>query len=156
MEERKETFQQRIVRKSSNCCHRLVGMGQKAKPLVRAKYKLTQLNARKRRFGTQYMNMVDRGASEDELRQCIVDARKELDIIQQDIEALHAAAARIDDRTNQKFVRKPQKIANADIPHVVITNMINDEELEYVTVPTPLKPTAPLEEDLKRRARPDI
>jgi hypothetical protein len=149
MEIKEETRRQQLARQSKNSWISFSGFCKKSDKLAKIRFKKMQLNNQRKSFGVNYMTLLERNASQQELQKCISNAQIGMDIIQEEINALQGEAGRIDEKSRRKMVRNPcSNSDNVDVPSVATSSMMTLEEPEYVAVASPIKPkpSAPLEE----------
>jgi hypothetical protein len=109
MEIKKETPEQRTGRQARNAWISSVEFCEKSEFWLKMKLKKRQLKGYKKSFGVQYMDLLDSGASADELEQCVQASKRKMKVIKNDIAELKAAVARIDEKMNNKFHKAPGK-----------------------------------------------
>jgi hypothetical protein len=108
MKIKRESSEQRIGRQARNAWISSLGFCEKSELLSKMKIKKEQVKACKRSFGVQYMDMLESGASANQLAQCVKASQLEIQVIKSDIAELGTAAARIDEKTNNKLHKKPE------------------------------------------------
>lgn len=84
----------------------MVGLYQKSGKLAKAQVKKIHLNNQKKSFGVAYMDMLNHGASEEDLQEYVDSAFSGILDVQGQIDILKAEAASIDERTKCKLAHK--------------------------------------------------
>lgn len=109
-----ETTSQRWSRKSRNAVTRSVGFLEKSAWLARSSVvQHWEIAARKRQFGTEYMTLMQQGASEAQLTECVETAQLELDALTAKALQFQERANCVDRFTQTRLVHKPKAAATA-------------------------------------------
>jgi len=160
MELKRENCQQKASRSTRNFWVRCKGMGQKSNVATKIKLKEALLHRRKQAFGVAYLDMMDQGASSDDLLKLLLTSQSEMDSIKKEIATLRERSQYIDQKTKSRLVPPPnqKEWESAKIPSVYVTSDNPAAELktesnevasplevepEYVTVDSPFEPSAP-------------
>lgn len=100
-----ESVVQHASRSCKNGFFACFGFTKKSGPLAKIKYKETQISSRQRTFGTEYFALLEKGATEEELKACVETAQKDIKTIEAEIKDLEEQAAAIDKETESKIVK---------------------------------------------------
>jgi hypothetical protein len=111
-----ETLVEHLIRSTKNCWTACVGGVQKSDEIARIKYKETEIRSRKQKFGVEYLDLVRKGASEEELKNCVEVALKAMETTENEIAELQKEIDRVDAETKAKLVAKPGTPAAAAAP----------------------------------------
>jgi hypothetical protein len=109
MEIKKEAPEQRTGRQVKNAWIRSMGFCEKSEFWTKIKLKKRQLKGCKKSFGVQYMDMIERKASTDDLDQCVQASQRKIEVIKNDIAELKIAVARIEEKTDNRLHKNPGK-----------------------------------------------
>jgi hypothetical protein len=90
-----------------NCMTACFGCSKTAPDKSKIKYKEYQLENRKKAFGVEYINLVQEGAEEEKLKECLDAAKADLDKIKKEISDLLKKIEDVDRVTKSKIVQKP-------------------------------------------------
>ena len=162
MEIKRESATQRFRRVAMNAWTQSVGLSAKAEKHVRIKGEERKLQQRKKVFGMQYMDLVQKDASDQQLQDCINQAKAELATIQHAIIEANIAVNQISENTRTKLKESPEKLRKAakkaplqqEPQYSAATGSVNapeeiyHSEPEYVVLAPHVTPSAPREEDL--------
>ena len=107
---RKETCQEKIARKSSNGWCRVTGFFEKTQKIAKARVKKVQLEGEKKAFGVQFMDMMNNGASDQDLQVFVGKKRTDIQKMQEDIDRLKAEAIDIEEKTKNKIRQKKNPV----------------------------------------------
>jgi Rps23 Pro-64 3,4-dihydroxylase Tpa1-like proline 4-hydroxylase len=111
IQEARESHPQRLVRQSKNSLVRLSGFWKKSDKLAKKQIKQADLKARKRQFGEQYMDLLEKDADPEELENCLNEALRETEIIRNGIDALEASMELVNAKTREKILPTPESPA---------------------------------------------
>jgi len=131
MEIKTETSPHRLCRKTKNKLISSLGFAQKSDYLAKAKLKKHWLKGRKQRFGFSYMDMLENGASADDLERCVQTARQDMQVIKNDITLLKGA------------IEKTRKKIHANPAHLGSMKVDEAEQRGCLPVATIVYPSAP-------------
>jgi hypothetical protein len=107
MELKQESCPQRATRKTRNLWVRCKGFGQTTNVQTKLALKEAQLAQCKKSFGVSYMDLIDKGAAEDDLRSCVDASRLQLESIRNDIALLKDRKVYIRQKTLSRISRSP-------------------------------------------------
>jgi hypothetical protein len=144
---RRESFEQRVVRSSTNSWYRVAGFYQKSAKLAKANIKQGQLQNEKKAFGIAYMDMINNGCSHEELQKCIDTKRGGILDMQEEIDVLKTEATSIDDHTRRKLVQKKSSRHGCEgndsrtSLHAVNTGVLGQSSVNNVKSPPAGSPT---------------
>lgn len=108
-----ESLIQHLIRSTKNCFTACYGGVQKSDELARIKYKETDIRFRKQKFGIDYIDLVRKGASEEELKNCLDVALKSMETTEAEIAVLQKEIDRVDAETKAKLLAKPGTASTA-------------------------------------------
>lgn len=136
-----ETFVESTSRGTKNAFAGCFGFLKKSDEYAKIKYKETLIASRKKKFGVDYMNLLEENVGEDELAACVKLCRDDVKVLKDEIATLEAEIARVDQETKGKIVAKP----NSAKPNNSAGAAAKPEEAkEDTTTPTaPSSPDAP-------------
>lgn len=155
MEIKRESAAQRCSRVAKNAWTLTVGLSAKTEKHVRIKCEERKLQQRKRVFGMQYMDLVQKNASDQQLQDCVNQAKVELAKLQQAIIEAKKAIDQISENTRAKLKKSLEEADLQQAPQISTAagsvnapEQIYHSEPEYVVLAPHVTPSAPREEDL--------
>lgn len=107
MEIKRESSEQKLKRKSKNAWIRFKGFCKSSNSIAKKKSTQVRIKARKREFGVQYMDLVEKGESTEELSQCLSEAQKDLDSMRITVKNLDDKIQLIKQKTKESLVESP-------------------------------------------------
>ena len=105
-----ETLVESTTRSTKNACTSFFGCIKKSDEIAKIKYKESQIVTRERAFGVEYMKLLAKGATPEELDACVKEAQADTKKISDEIADLEKEIARVDEETNKKIIAKPGAI----------------------------------------------
>lgn len=105
-----ETLVESTTRSTKNACTSFFGCIKKSDEIAKIKYKESQIVTRERAFGVEYMKLLAKGATPEELDACVKEAQADTKKITDEIAELEKEIARVDEETNKKIIAKPGAI----------------------------------------------
>jgi len=138
MEIREENRAQKAGRTTKNAWTRCKGFAKKTDILARIQVKESEKVARKKSFGVQYMDLFEKGASDEELQDRVRVARSELDEIQHQIDELRRRLSEIEQKMKNKIASRngevdPLSIAVTDAAEEGATTTATQRPNDYHT-----------------------
>ena len=181
-------MQHRMNRKAKKAWIRVLGMAEKSEKMVRIKIKEHELHERKKKFGVEYIDLLNDDATSEEIERYMQSSKSEIAVLEQQIAFLRLEMNKVNEKTNEMLQRHRRRnmkhpdttqqqqqscnnnpmdptevMQKAHFPDVVPEfastipkdppqappiNPFNDvDEPKYVSVSTPVPPSAPLEHD---------
>lgn len=137
-----ETLVQHLIRSTKNCWTACVGGVQQSDELARIQYKEYEIRSRKQKFGIEYIDLVRKEATAEELKTCLDVALKSMETTEAEIAELQKEVDRVNTVTKAKLLAKPgAPTAASNTPAAASAPVVASEPTpESVTV---TKPTAP-------------
>jgi hypothetical protein len=135
MELKPESCPLRATRKTRNLWVRCKGFGQTTNVQTKLALKEAQLAQCKKSFGVSYMDLIDKGASDDDLCSCVDASRLQLDAIRNDIVLLKDRKVYIRQKTQSRISRSPSCWSN--IPSIRVTPSSSSSPREAPGKPQP-------------------
>ena len=126
-----DPLQSKIYRASMNAFHRADILTRKSSRNARLAIKKLQLHQVKKSFGIEYMTLLEKNASLDELDRCLREGHDKIGVINKDIRTLVGEKTSLDELLQRKLVRK---IDGAD------THESDGSSQESSTPPPPTNP----------------
>jgi len=102
-----ESTLQATSRGTKNAFTGCFGFLKKSDEMAKIKFKQTQVSNRKKLFGTQYFDLIEKGATEEELAECVQRAKDDMQVIKDQIVELENEIERVDQETKSRMVPKP-------------------------------------------------
>ena len=133
-----ETFVESTSRGTKNAFAGCFGFLKKSDEYAKIKYKETLIASRKKKFGVDYMNLLEQENAGDELAACVKLCQDDVKVLKDEIATLEAEIARVDEETRGKIVAKPGGSTSAE-PNAAKL----EEAKEDTTTTTPTAPSSP-------------
>jgi peptidoglycan hydrolase CwlO-like protein len=105
-EPKDESLVQHILRAAKNCFTSCSGGIQTVDEKASIQVKNFKIEALKKKFGVDYMNLVKNHASEDQLEECVRAARASMEELETEIKKLEDNIHAIDAETQAKLIKK--------------------------------------------------
>ena len=102
-----ETKLQATTRGTKNAFTGCFGFLQKTDEMAKIKFKQTQITNRKKLFGVQYFDLIEKGATEEELAKCVQTAKDDMKVFKDQIVELEKEMERVDLQTKSRMLPKP-------------------------------------------------
>jgi hypothetical protein len=102
-----ETLLAHATRVISNACTSCFGCIQTVDEQAKIKANEYHISSIKKNFGVQYIDLIERGASEDELKKCVDECRTAIAETVEENKKHRAEIERVKAKTNEKLIRKP-------------------------------------------------
>jgi hypothetical protein len=142
-----ETLVESTTRGTKNAFTSFFGCIKKSDEIAKIKYKESQIVTRERAFGVEYMKLLAKGATPEELDACVKEAQADTKKITDEIAELEKEIARVDEETNKKIITKPSAIpakpaeTKTDTPGTT-TAPVEEAPAAPAADPTPAAPAA--------------
>jgi hypothetical protein len=167
MEIKRESCPEKASRKTRNFWVRCKGLGQTTNVQAKLALKEAKLIQCKKSFGITYMDLIEKGASGEDLRACVDECRMQVESIRSEISLLRDRKVYIQEKTQNRILRSsqswgtpsvratpdspsslssaahvPRKTTSWDHPTPTLPSDA-DTEVQNVSFDTPFEPSAP-------------
>lgn len=137
-----ESLPSHIIRVCKNSFTKCFGVVQTTDEYAKIKYKEHLIDARKKKFGVDYLALIHANADEATKQQCIDTVLADTAAIEAEIATLKEEIARVNKATDDKIVRKPGEAAKPPPPTTASTTTAASAPAAAVEAPPAPTPAA--------------
>ena len=115
-----ESLVQHVTRSTRNCFHSVFGCLQTSDEKAKIRYKEYLIEARKKKFGVDYINLkkasTEEKGNEETLEQCLQQCLNDIEAMEQEIAVLRQEVDRVENETRSKIQTKSGQTSSTTKP----------------------------------------